>query len=47
MKRMIHWLRRQVYGECPSCGSTRLKDVQGWRKSECRDCGDMFNWASF
>jgi transposase-like protein len=42
MKTIIHFFRKFIYGECPVCGSTNIKDMKGWGKDECQDCGR--NW---
>jgi len=42
MRGIIHWLRKQVFGECPYCKSTHVKAIRGWNKEECEACGA--NW---
>lgn len=32
---------------CPNCGSRHTKEVPGWFKIECRNCGKMWSYESF
>ena len=43
MKRIIRRFRAWLFGECPQCHSLRIKDVHGWAKQECRDCGHCWS----
>ncbi len=44
MKRVIRWVRVQLFGECPYCGGTHNKQEDGWQKCTCQDCGKTWGY---
>jgi hypothetical protein len=41
---LVHWFRAYLYGECPECHGTHSKQVCGWNKKQCKDCGCIWNY---
>lgn len=41
---IIDWIRGKLFGRCPKCKSVRVKDVKGWDKTQCKDCGHTWRW---
>jgi hypothetical protein len=41
---LLHWIRAWSYGECPSCHGTHNKQVFGWNKMQCKQCGETWTY---
>jgi len=46
LKRLINKVRAFVWGRCPNprCQSFNVKQVEGWQKLQCRDCGHTWRY---
>ncbi len=41
---LLHSIRTWSVGECPSCHCTHNKQIKGWNKLECENCGHIWNY---
>jgi hypothetical protein len=41
---ILHWVRSQVYGQCPQCKGTHNKQMQGWNRMQCQNCGTTWSY---
>ncbi len=39
---LVHWFRVRLYGQCPFCKSTHGKQITGWNKKQCENCGETW-----
>jgi hypothetical protein len=44
---LLHRIRVWYFGECPRCKSTHNKQVKGWDKLRCENCGETWNYSLF
>lgn len=40
--RLVHRVRSMIYGECPECHGTHIREVYGWDKVSCKNCGSTW-----
>jgi hypothetical protein len=38
----LHWMRTRIFSECPSCHGTHNKQIFGWNKLQCENCGNIW-----
>jgi hypothetical protein len=41
---LLHRIRIWLFGECPACRSTHNKQIPGWNKLHCENCGDTWTY---
>jgi len=41
----LHWMRTWLFGECPSCHGTHNKQILGWNKRQCENCGNTWTYC--
>ncbi len=44
MRRLLHYIRAFLFGDCPKCHSLHIRMIPGWDKMECLECG--YCWRS-
>jgi len=41
----LYWMRTWLFGECPFCHGTHNKQLLGWNKRQCENCGNTWTYC--